>query len=59
MIFAEEGGSAGGPRHQFLAWLVERERERGEERAVVDGGRCWEMLSACGDEFRAMVNYCP
>jgi transposase InsO family protein len=36
--------------------VVERD---GEERAVVDGGRWWEMLSACGDEFRAMVNYCP
>jgi hypothetical protein len=62
LIFAEEGGPAGGRRHQFLAWLVERERERerdGEEGVVGDVGRCWEMLSARGDEFCAMVNYCP
>jgi hypothetical protein len=60
VIFAREGGPTGGRCHQFLAWLVERERHRdGEEDVVVAGGRCWGMLSVRGDEFHAMVNYFP
>jgi hypothetical protein len=47
MIFAGEGGPAGGRRHQFLAWLVEREREMGKKEPwlmVGDGGKCFLLV---------------
>jgi hypothetical protein len=48
VIFAEEGGSAGGQRHQFLAWLVERERERDGKKEpwlmVGDVGKCFLLV---------------